>query len=243
VRAAPEPPRAADPTGVSVVDEASWQHELSRPARLALTGWMITGTVVVGNHAGADVIVPENRSAPGQAFRPTDYLELYVRGRRGRFRILSAEATATVAGGAATESDRVDGLEVAIVRRDDLGDPDFDVALGLVEDPGLPDPRARLLRLDRGDRMAAALFTLGLPVRQARPVQLGAIAARATWDGQQLTLEGYLHTYRRPDGGWRPFFVRNGGGAFRTVPEDGAPLVLRPGDELISGRSVYVFEG
>ena len=243
VRAAPDAP-AADPTGVAVVDEADWQHELSRPARLALVGWMFTGTVVVGNHAGADVIVPENRSAPAQRFRPTDYLELYVRGRRGRFRLLStAEASASLGGAPAVESEQVDGLAVSVVRRDDLGDPDFDVSLALVEDPGLPDPRARLLRLDRTDRMASALFTLGLPVRQARPVKLGSIAARATWDGERLTLEGYLHTYRRADGSWRPFFVRSAGGAFRTVPEDGAPLVLRRGDQLISGRSVYVFEG
>jgi hypothetical protein len=243
VRAAPDAP-PADPTGVAVVDESDWQHELSRPARLALVGWMVTGTVVVGNHAGADVVVPENRSAPGQAFRPTDYLELYVRGRRGRFRVLStAESSVRLGGAAASEGDQVDGLEVSVIRRDDQGEPDFDVELALVEDPGLPDPRARLLRLDRSDRMASALFTLGLPLRQPRPVQLGAIAARATWDGQGLSLEGYLPTYRRSDGTWRPFFVRSAGAAFRTVPEDGAPLVLRPGDQLISGRSVYVFEG
>ena len=42
---------------------------------------MVSGTVVVGNHGEADVVLPENRADPGQTFRPSDYLELYVRGR------------------------------------------------------------------------------------------------------------------------------------------------------------------
>ena len=136
----------------------------------------------------------------------------------------------------------MDGLSVSVTRRDVDGEPDFDITLEVVDDPGLPDPRARLLRLDRADRMASALFTLGLPFRQARPVQLGGITARVTFDGSHVSVEGYLHTYRQPDGRWQPFFVRSAGGAFRTAPEDGTPIVLAPGDELVSGRSVYVFE-
>ena len=231
-----------DETGVLTVDEAAWQHELSRPARLVLRGWMVSGTVVVGNHADADVVLPENRSEAEQVFRASDYLELYVRGRRGQFRTLSPDAIATVAGETRAEGDDVDGLSVSVTRRDVDGAPDFDITLEVVDDPGLPDPRARLLRLDRADRMASALFTLGLPFRQARPVQLGGITARVTFDGSHVSVEGYLHTYRQPDGRWQPFFVRSAGGAFRTAPEDGTPIVLAPGDELVSGRSVYVFE-
>ena len=73
-------------------------------------------------------------------------------------------------------------------------------------------------------------------------MQLGGITAHATWDGERLTLHDYLESYRRPDGTWRSFFVRSDDGSFRTVPEDGAPVVLRPGDQVISGRSVHVFE-
>ncbi len=241
-RAAPDAARTAA-GGVAVVDEAEWQHELSRPARLALVGWMVTGTVIVGNHVGADLVVPENRSVPGQRFSPVDYLELFVRGRRGRFRQLApGEARVRLGGNVVHEGESVEGLEIGIVRRDDIGEEDFVVELALRADPTLPDPRARLLALDRQDRMAAALFTLGLPRRRARPVQLGPISARATWDGGVLRLEGYLHSYRRAGGGWQPFFVQTGGGAFRTVPEDGAPVELRPGDRLISGSSVYAFE-
>jgi hypothetical protein len=231
-------------SGVSIVDEADWQHELSRPARLALVGWMVTGTVVIGNHGGADIVIPENRSEPQQRFSTVDYAELYVRGRRGRFKRLSGgEARVRLAGQDVEEGSVLSDLEIEVIRRDAIGEEDFVVGLSLGDDATLPDPRARLLSLDRSDRMAAALFTLGMPRRQPRTVQLGPIAAKATWDGEELCLEGYAHSYRRPGGGWRPFFVRTGDSPFRTVAEDGAPLRLRPGDKLISGNSVYVFEG
>ena len=252
----PEPPRAprdeaplfvevsdVAPEGVASVDEETWQLELARPARLVLVGWMISGEVTVGNHHGAGVVLPEVRAVPDQRFTPVDYVQLNVRGKRGSATVLRGEdARIEVAGAEVPTTDALDGATLAIVRRDQLGDPDFDIALRVVVDPTLPDPRARLLRVDTEDRLVAALFTLGFGRRADRRVRIGPVEATFNYDGATLRIDGYLATYRGRNGKFQPFFVKEGGERWRTFPEDGARVELSPGDALLAGNAVWRFE-
>lgn len=249
-------PQAAPPAGSSApgeadttvvtVDEAAWQTELGRPGRLVLTGWMVSGSVRVGNHAGAEVVIPENRARPDQSFVPRDYVRLQVRGRRGRARLLDPqEAFLRVGGQPCPEADRLDSLEsveIEVIRRDDEGEEDFRVALRLVAEDWLPDPRARLLRVDTDDPMVAGLFVLGLPLRTPRRLGLGPIEMVAAFDGSQLRVSDYLSGYRRPDGSFHPFFIQSGDLPFRTVSEDGAAFTLQEGDRILAGMAVYTYK-
>lgn len=219
---------------VVVVDEAGSQIELSRPARLVLVGWMLSGEQIVGNHRRADAIIPENRAQPGQEFAAADYFRVFARGRRARVeRFDHPDAGAVEEVG--------EELRFEVIRRAPDGEEEFTVPLVLRRESGLPDPRARLLAIGLGDPMASALFTLGLPLGRARRITLGPIVARATFDGDHLRLSDYLDTYRQGDA-FAPFFVRSGDRAFRTVPEDGREVVLAPGAQIIANRALYRFE-
>lgn len=239
--AASWPPAREDP--VVAVDESQWKFELSRPARLVLGGWMVAGEVSVGNHRGATVVVPEVRAQPGQAFHAVDYFQLRVRGRKARVELSQPqEARLVVDGAAVPATDTPERARMVIVRRDQHLEPDFDVELELVEDPGLPEPRARLLRPNLSDRLVLGLFTLGCPLKDARVVHLGALRATVRWDGSRLEVSQYLDSYRLADGSYRPFFVREGQKPFRTAPEDGTPFSLAPGDALLAGIALYQFQ-
>ena len=236
---APEDPEQA----VLSVEEAQWQFELSRPGQLVQVGWMVSGDVVVGNHRGCGVVIPEVRAFPEQAFMTLDYFRLNVRGKRGRIELLQeGEARVTANGIEVNSCDNLDTARMQIVRRDQNLEPDFDVALDLQSDPALPDPRARLLRIDLTDRLTAALFTTGLPLKAGRRVRLGPIEVTATFDGQRLVLSDYLASYRQPGGGFRPCFYRDGAKPYRTLPEDGSPVSLAAGDTLIAGSCAYRFQ-
>jgi hypothetical protein len=243
----PEPP-AYVPTfdgleEVAWVDESEWMLELARPARLVLVGWMIAGEVLVGNHPGAGVVIPESRAEPDQQLTLREYLRLEkVRGRRGSAWLLDAgEARLLVGGEEVPFSEKPDDLTLEVIRRDVDGEEDFRVVMQLVRDPGLPDPRARMLTVNTEDRLVAALFTRGLPLHAARRLSLGPLAFDALFDGDSLTVSNYLPSYRTP-AGFRPFFVRRGKDAFRTVPEDGQPLTLSAGDRLIFEGAIYEFQ-
>ncbi|MCK6503733.1 hypothetical protein L6R53_10095 [Myxococcota bacterium] len=226
--------------GVVEVDENQWQLELSRPATFCLQGFMITGEVTIGNHRGAAVVVPENRSAPGQQFQPRDYFRVFVRGRRGTIDRLDAEDAALVtAGGPVERTEELAGVRMEVVRRAPDGQEDFRVGLALEQPRGLPDPRAQLLVLADPDPMAEALFTRGLPLRRDHALVLGALHSRAHFDGAGVTLSDYLASYRRADGSLRPVFVQQQGQAWRTLPEDGSAVVLRPGDRLLVEVALY----
>jgi hypothetical protein len=232
---------ASDAQTAVVVDEDSWQQELSRPAQLCVVGWMVSGNVVVGNHAGADVVIPENRSQPTQAFPARDYARLTVRGARAQMPCLDDQEASLLEGGRAVmaSSDATTGLYVH--RRDADGELDFTVALHLRATRMLPDPRARMLAMDDDDAMAMALFTLGLPLRHARTLHLGAFTVQALYDGQGVHLTDYLESYLQPDGTFLPCFVKHGDASFKTAPEDGSPILLAPGDHLMVGVTIYRF--
>ncbi len=237
----PLPPVDPDEAVLSV-EEAQWQFELSRPGQLVQEGWMVSGDVVVGNHKGCGVVIPEVRAFSQQAFMTLDYFRLSVRGKRGRVELLQeGEARLTANGVALGAVDNLDTAHMEIVRRDQNLEPDFDVALDLQADPALPDPRARLLRIDVSDRLTAALFTVGLPLKASRRLRLGPIEVTATFDGHRLLLTDYITTYRLPTG-FRPCFFREGTKAYRTLPEDGSQVVVSPGDTLICGSCVYRFQ-
>ena len=227
---------------VVVVDEGDWQQELSRPGRLTLAGWAVSGEVVVGNHRDADVIIPENRAEPGQTFTAQDYFTVFVRGRRARLALLSPEEARLEASGAPMSETEDANALLEVVRRDPDGEPDFEVQLRLREARMLPDPRARMLALEGDDPMVRALFAVGLPLRAARPLHLGRLSLQARYDGTALHLSDYLESYRRPDGTFLPVFVRRGEAPFRTAPEDGSPVTLQPGDYLLVGVAIYRFE-
>ncbi|MBK7759058.1 MAG: hypothetical protein IPI35_22215 [Deltaproteobacteria bacterium] len=236
------PASAEEDDIIAVVDEAAWQLELARPARLLQIGWAITGDVVIGNFKDCGVIVPESRSEPHQLFHAAEYFRLKVRGNRGKVELLDpVEARLRVNGEAQNRSLELDGLEMEIIRRDADHDEDFSVVLRLRPEVVLPDPRAQLLGIDYADRMALALFTVGLPLSAPRHIRLGQIRARATFDGTTLTLTDYLDTYQQKNGHFLPFMVSAAGGPFSTVPEDGRALVLRPGDRLLADKALFEF--
>jgi hypothetical protein len=234
-------PRAAAHGSVVVVDDHDAQFELGRPARLVLLGWSVNGTVACGNHAGADLVIPENRVEPAQQFAPRTYFTLKIRGRKGSVDALDATEARLDGEGGLGSADSVDGRVLSVVRRDAEGEEDFTVDLRVVEDASLPDPRARLVAIDASEPLAVALSARGFPLRAPRELVLGAQALTGTFDGTRLVVSDYLATYRGPEG-FRPLFVSSGGGRFRTAPEDGAPFSLASGDRLIVGAAVYRLE-
>ncbi len=240
--ARPKVPRPATDEVVAV-DEGGWQLALSRPGRLQQLGWMVSGRVVVGNHRAAHVVIPENRTFPGQVFEARDYFRLSVRGRRGKVELVDErDARAFLGELSVRESNTLTELRLEVARRDDQGEEDFAVCAALQGQRWLPDPRAQLLTLDLEDRLTAALFTRGFPLRASCPVRLGPVDCIATYDSGRLIISDYLDAYAYPDGSFQPFFFRKGDGRFRTAPEDGSGFELRHGDMLIAGISVYRFE-
>jgi ADP-ribose pyrophosphatase YjhB (NUDIX family) len=241
---APMPPMLvseedADP--VLSVEESQWQLELSRPAQLVQVGWMVGGEGLVGNHRGSSMVVPEVKAFAEQAFMTLDYFRVFVRGRKGKVELLQeGEASLTVHGGAVHATENLDDAVLQIVRRDENLEPDFEVRL-LFRDAPLPDPRARLLTVDATDRLTAALFTKGFPMRADRRIRLGPVEATAHYDGSVLRISDYLTTYRLGNGAFAPLFSREGERGWRTFPEDGTPVSLRPGDGLLAGTAVWRF--
>lgn len=224
---------------VVFTDDSEAAFELGRPMHLVLVGWMVNGTVICGNHGGADMILPENRIVPEQRFEACDYFRLRIRGRRGQLELGSPSEV--LIDGDEPRSDHYDNPfvhSIDVIRRDDQGEEDFAVRLSIGPDRDLPDPRAALVSVDTSDRMVAALVTRGLPLETPRRLHLGEIALTMHYDGAGVTISDYLDTYRLGDG-YRPFFVQRHEGRFTTAPEDGSDFRLVHGDRLIIGISVY----
>jgi hypothetical protein len=227
---------------ILAVEEARWKLEMARPARLVQVGWMISSEVIVGNHATAQVVVPEVRAFPEQAFLTLDYFKIALRGRRGRIELLQeGEASLTVNGAAVSHTEDMENARLSIVRRDENLEPDFDIGLRVRRDEELPDPRAQLIEIDVSDRLVAALFTLGFPLRADRRVRLGRIEITLRYDGNSVRIMDYLNTYK-VDHSFLPFYHRPAGRPWKTMPEDGAPVDLRPNDGLMIGNAVYTFQ-
>jgi hypothetical protein len=225
------------------VEEKQWQQELARPARLVQLGWAVHGEFTLGNHRGSDMIVPEVRAFPDQAFMTLDYCRVYARGKKGRVELLQPGEVTVLQGGKAVRSvESLADVNVQIVRRDQNLEPDFHVSLRFAENPGLADPRAQLLEIDVQDRLVAALFTRGLPHRNDRRLKLGPVTVTFHFDGAGAIVSNYLDSYRTGAQGFVPFFYQSGTRPWRTMPEDGSPVTLQPGDGLLAGTNVYRFE-
>jgi hypothetical protein len=223
------------------VEEAEWKLELARPARLVQVGWMVSGEAIIGNHAGAQVVIPEVRAFKEQAFLTLDYFRLALRGRKGRIELLQeGDATLAVKGESRIFTEDVDNSELVIVRRDANLEPDFDVTLHVRRDDTLPDPRAQLIEVDTKDRLVAALFTLGFPLRADRRLRLGKLVGTYRYTGTVLQISDYLATYRTEDG-FLPCFFRTKGRGWQTFPEDGGTIEIGPEDGLLVGNAVYRF--
>lgn len=226
--------------GVIEVDEDAWQLQMARPARFHLRGFVVSGEVRVGNHRGAQVILPESRSSPKQLFSPRDYFRLVVRGKKASVELLDpAEASLIGPQGEVMQAESAQGHLLEVIRRAPSGEEDFRISLALQSQSGLPDPRAQLLGLIEPDGMVEALFTHGVPLRQHHSVRIGLLEARAWFDGASVVLDHYLDSYRTEKGGYRTFLVQTAGQPWRTAPEDGSPLQLSPGDRFIFGTSMY----
>lgn len=233
----------AVPEGVWTVREADWQIERARPARLVVGGWMVTGDTIIGNHRRVGVALPENRANDEQEFSPADYFLLHTRGKRARIERRAQEDAKLLLGGEfIEETEETEAVELIVVRRDAVGGPDFEFRLKLVPDSSLPDPRAQLLTVNLDEPMVVGMLTLGLPLRTAREIQLGPIRGTALFAGETIAFCDYLDSYRQSDGSFHPFFLRRAGGPWRTVPEDGQPLQLAQGDQLLAGATVYRVE-
>ncbi len=238
----PPPPEPPEPVAGRVVfaDDAEAQFELGRPMHLILAGWAVNGEVVCGNHDGADLIIPENRIVPDQAFVPRDYFRLKLRGRRGSVTLLSPSELLVDEDDPAQETyDDPQDHMIDVIRRDDAGEEDFAVRLKIVDEKALPDPRARMVALDYDDPLAAALVTRGLPRAQPRTLEIDGISLTLFYDREVVKVSDYLDTYKRGDH-FHPFFVQRQGGRFKTAPEDGATFDLKSGDRLVIGACVYV---
>jgi hypothetical protein len=241
--AAADPRPSVDAAGrVAIVDEAAVRLDLARPARLLRAGWIVVGTVRVGNHDGCEVVIPETRIDDGQTFTANDHVTLRVRGASAQ--VVSVGVDARMGAAPATVGPLDEAAALGVVRRDDTGAEDFVVRLRLQDDAALPDPRARLLALDLSVPQVVALGVVGLPTGVARPVALDGFSGSAlvSEDGS-LTLSGYLEGYRdaAAPGGFRSWLVAQGA-AFTTLPEDGRPLVIQPGDRLAIGSAVWVYQ-
>jgi hypothetical protein len=223
------------------MDDSEAQFELGRPLHVVQSGWMINGEVVVGNHDGADLVLPENRITEDQVFEARDYFRLKVRGRRGTLTMLTpSEVLVDEADPEEASYSDVEKRIIDVIRRDDTGEEDFAVRLQLRADKALPDPRARLLGIDVEDPLAAALVTRGLPKGAPRTLPLGnGLTVTLRFDGEKVEVSDYLDTYRLDDG-FRPFFVQRDGKRFVTAPEDGTPFEVSSGDRLVVDACVYV---
>jgi len=242
----PPPPPSVGPAAgafgpVVATDDADAQFELGRPMHLIQAGWTVNGEVRCGNHQGAQLVIPENRVTTGQSFVARDYFRLAIRGRRGSLEVLApSEMLIDEVDVAAVTLDDPEAHVIDIIRRDDRGDEDFAVRLQIREDKRLPDPRARFVAIDWRDPLAAALVIRGLGRGAPRALTLGGITATFTFADGAVTVSDYLASYRRPDGSYAPFFVQQGEGRYRTAPEDGSSFVVRSGDQLVCGSSVFV---
>ncbi|MEQ1566419.1 MAG: hypothetical protein ABMA64_12330 [Myxococcota bacterium] len=224
---------------VATVDDAEAQFEIARPMHLVLAGWAVNGEVVCGNHADADLVLPENRIRPGQSFAARNYFRLRVRGRKGSLEVLAPDEMTIDEQRRTGTVDDPEAHRIEVIRRDDAGEPDFVLALRLQEDTALPGPRVRYLAVDTDDRLAAALVTRGLPKGAPRTLEIGGLKMTLAFDGSAIRISDYLASYRRGDG-FHPFMVQRAGGRFITAPEDGSTFELAPGDRMVIGICVYV---
>ena len=88
--------------------------------------------------------------------------------------------------GAIDGYDKLDDLAIEIIRRDDTGEEDFTVPMSIVADRKLPDPRAKLVKVDLEEPLVEALFTVGVALRSPHRVTLNGIAATAEFDGEKF---------------------------------------------------------
>jgi len=188
-------------------------------------------------------VVPEIRYDQDQEFSQRDYFRLKVRGARAKCeRLEEGEARLHREDEELPSVKNLDGVRLEIIRRDEDGDEDFSVFLDVDPDFDLPDPRGRLLRVDRADAVVLGLFAKGLPLGAEHPIRLGPIHATANFDGKQMLLSDYLESYRTGEGRYQPFFIQRKDQSFVTAPEDGRLLTLTAGDRLVAGNCVYSFE-
>jgi hypothetical protein len=221
--------------GVPTVDEAHATRELSRPARLVLDGWLVDDALVVGNHEGADIRVPELRAFEEQAFLWLDYFRIELSDGSPTVTLLQPGEARLTADGVEVERAEGAGAALYVARRDASLDVGFEVALRLVKDAALG---GHLLAVDTVPRAVAGLFTIGLEPRTARDVRFdtaGTVRASLVFDGAGVRV-------RSAEGG--PLRASRVGARFRPLAmsgTEGAVLLCR-GDRLQVGRAVYRVE-
>jgi len=236
-------PSNTDPGTAAVVvwvDEEDLETHLAQPARVVQLGWMVAGTSVLGNHMNADLILPELRMEEGQQCTAKEYARLVVKGRRGSITLLdTGETSLRVKGEDTSETDSLEDIHLEVVRRDSEGEADFTVGMHLETVLGLPNPRGRLLLVDREDPLCAAMLTQGVPEERMGALHLGPMRCRAKLSEGVIVLEDYMESRRTDFGGLLPFYMAKEGGSFVTVPKTGQPLSLASGDRLLVDGALY----
>ncbi len=223
------------------VDEEELETHLAQPAHVIHLGWMVAGSSVLGNHMNADLILPELRTEEVQQRSATEYARLVVKGRRGSIKLLDAEETNLRVGGEdAAETDSLEDIHLEVLRRDSDEEVDFTVGMHLETVQGLPNPRARLLLVDREDPLCAAMLTQGVPEGRMGALHLGPMRCRAKLSEGVVVLEDYMESRRTDYGGLLPFYMAKGSTSFVTVPKTGQPLSLAHGDRLLVGGALYL---
>ena len=242
---APTTPSASntDPGTAAVVvwvDEEDLETHLAQPAHVIHLGWMVAGTSVLGNHMNADLILPELRMEERQQGSAKEYARLVVKGRRGSITLLdTGETNLRVGEEDATETDTLEDIHLEVLRRDADGEVDFTVGMHLEIVLGLPNPRGRLLLVDREDPLCAAMLTQGVPEERTGALHLGHMRCRAKLSDGVVVLEDYMESRQTDYGGLLPFYMAKEGASFVTVPRSGQPLSLASGDRLLVGGALY----
>jgi hypothetical protein len=219
--------------------EADATFELGQHLRLEHIGWSVRGDVTCGNHAEADLILPEHQVEQGQRFVRRNYFSLTGQGAGMQLHIHSPNELLIDGEDPAHEiyTDLLDRA-IFVIRRDANGDEDFAIELCLTSESRLPDPDAMLFAIDTEAGFAGALFGYGIPDGSKRSVALNDMTLTLSADGDVVHLSDYLESYQN---GIDPetFYVQQDDQPFVEAPRDGRDLTLQPGDRLLIGTSVY----
>jgi hypothetical protein len=196
--------------------------------RLVLEGWRIDAELLVGNHAGSAVPVPEILTTPDASFLPMDSLAVHGGADGVRAEVLaSGEAVILVDGREVDRTEDARSAHLRLVRRDANYEPLLEVGLHIeasLESGFLLVP---------DDPFAAGLGVRSFPLGQWRRTRAGTTPLAGYWDG------GALHL--REIGGPTDLVAdRSAEGAWIDRPERACVLVH--GQRLRIGGAVWRLE-
>ncbi|MGC6510154.1 MAG: hypothetical protein ACON4U_17170 [Myxococcota bacterium] len=138
------------------IPEYIWELSLSSSHQIRLLGWLIKGSLRIGNTADHDIIIPENRIQSSQVFQPQDYCTLHF--RRGTNAFTSHDSSDIII--EPSKDNEASETRFHIVRRGLHGSEDFRITLEPQTSSVIPS--SMNLSIDRGDETVASMFTQSL---------------------------------------------------------------------------------